>query len=785
MMKTFMSRVLVFFLSIIAGIHFTGCPDDNPVTPSDEEFNETIIEEVTSTIGADGGTLSLADGTRIVIKPGALSGNSTITLQKIDGERYFDAENRNAYNLTASTEPAALTLEFPVRSNGEAEDFGILNYDPESMEGEEMPFSYDAQAGKLSLEVTPNRAGASDRPSAAKLAGSLNKRSRWVTEDEPLVEPDRKVVAMSLPFYQQDELTCWATSIKMLARAYDPKSTSQVYDYLKYAGYPPTSGPNPFMYRIKAPATLRRYVDASATGSMYWRATSAFNNLVMQIDSGRPVMMGRKGHSFVVIGYEKVTALRGPASYRFLVHDPADDNTGNQWKDWSWLEDRTYADLTMTEIWIPKLPSDARALQTVGLPLSAASGAIRFLRTLDEDGNMQPVGTIGFDVESEKGYSWVNERNKTSYTIRPDAETLELRLPLWNADRNATASISLRVSVRQKNGGEKYNTHEFNTLSISTSPTEAILQIPVNEFRQNQGDSTYTLKVELLNKDIVVIDQFSVDFIIGPGAPYITSIEPEHAKPGTRVAIIGKFFGEEASGNSVQFNGKQATAISSWSDTRIEVEVPENATSGDVIVTVGDMESNGFPFIVDDDLDLYPMLQTSVVCGTKFFGIHNMSDGSTLSEIYISSGEAGIPLEWSGTAFSTEHTWREPDAAGGYRDFSISVTGNVAADGRSVANIRAVSKETWVAPDDAWTQITEEELSASDIPFSGILPSSTNPDIEFLQYFSAGTTLKGKSFRAVYKITVDGETQLEYVDSDWESDLLPPELDILFARYKD
>ena len=783
-MKTFIHRVLVLFLSVIAGLQFTGCPEENPAAPTDEGFNETVIEEATSTIGPDGGTVSLDDGAQVVIKAGALTGNSTITLRKIDGERFFDAENRNAYDLTATTEPTSLTLKLPVRSNGDAEDFGVLNYDPESMEGEEMPFTYDAQSGTLVLEVTPNRT-LNSGGSAAKRAGSLNKRSRWVTEDEPLIEPDRKVVALSLPFYQQDELTCWATSIKMLTRAYDPQATSQVYDYLKYAGYPPTEGPNPFMYRVKAPATLRRYTDASATGSMYWRATSAFNNLVMQIDSGRPVMMGRKGHSFVVIGYEKVTPLRGPASYRFLIHDPADANTGNQWKDWSWLADRTYADLTMTEIWIPKPPSAERTLQTVGLPLTAASGAVRFTRVIDEEGNVQPVGTLGFDVDSETGYSWKDSRNRISSSIDSRAETLELLLPLWNSDRTASASVGIRTSVRQKNGGEKYSGSEFMTLPTAVNPKELLLEIPVNEFRQSEGDSTYTLKVELLNKDAKVIDQFSVDFVLGPGAPEITSIEPDHAKPGTKVAILGKFFGENASVGSVHFNGAQANSISSWTDTRIEVEIPENAITGDVIVTVDGVESNAFPFIVDDDLDLFPMLQSSIVCGTKFFGIHNMSDGSTLSEIYISSGEAGIQLEWSGSAFSTQHSWREPDAAGGYRDFSISVTGNVSNDGRTVTNIRAVSKETWVAPDDAWTQVTEEELSASDIPFSGIVPSSANPDIEFLQYFAAGTTLKGKSFSAVYKISVDGETQLEYVDSDWESDLLIPELDILFARYKD
>lgn len=774
-------RLLTFLLALVAGLQLAGCPEDNPVTPPDDDFNETVLEEKTATVGVDGGAVTLADGATVRIPSGAVAGETKITFRKIGGERYFDASNRNAYELVGTVDPAEVTLVFPGSPGGTEEDFGILNYNPETMEGEEIPFMYDPVSGNLTVLYTPN--GTISRgASASKRAAGLNDRSRWVTEKEPLVEPDRRQNVIEIPFYQQDELTCWATGIKMLTRAYNPEASSQVFDYLRYAGYPPTQGPNAYMYRLKVPSALRVYADGAATGTMYWRESSAFNNLVAQLDSGRVVLMGRNNHSFVVIGYEKITQLRGPSSYRFLVHDPADENTGNAWKEWSWLANRTYADLTMTEIWIPKPPAANRGLQSVGLPLSGATGWIRFVKE-DDQGSTDILGVLQFNTESSTGYGW---KHRTSWvgSIAGDATSLQMQLPLWNADRSKDASVSILTSIRQRGEGETYSSHEFRTLPVGTGATEFDLNIPVSEFRKSENDSVFTLKVELLNASSVAIDRFSVDFTLGPGGPQITSISPDHGKKGESVEIIGKNFGDDRSKGSVTFGGTEATSIASWSDTRITATIPEGASTGDVIVTVAGTESNGYPFTVDDDIDILGKLRTSIVGSVQFYGLHSLADGTTLSDISISSSETGLPLEWSGNAFSAARSWKSGSSSGGYREYSISFSGNVSADGKKLERVEAIYHETWVAPDEAWTQITTKELTFTNLRFYGLFPSLDNDDIEILQYFEYGEPLRTSSMKAVYKITVDNETVLEYTGSDWDNPFITPEADVAFARYK-
>ncbi|HXP87132.1 MAG TPA: IPT/TIG domain-containing protein [Bryobacteraceae bacterium] len=85
-------------------------------------------------------------------------------------------------------------------------------------------------------------------------------------------------------------------------------------------------------------------------------------------------------------------------------------------------------------------------------------------------------------------------------------------------------------------------------------------------------------------------------------APQISSLSPASATVGTPVTITGTNFGATRGASTVTFNGVAATP-SSWSATSIVVPVPAAATSGNVVVTVGGVASNGVAFA---------MLQTTV-----------------------------------------------------------------------------------------------------------------------------------------------------------------------------
>src|SRR5207253_1628285 len=85
-----------------------------------------------------------------------------------------------------------------------------------------------------------------------------------------------------------------------------------------------------------------------------------------------------------------------------------------------------------------------------------------------------------------------------------------------------------------------------------------------------------------------------VNFTVTSSAPAITSLNPTTGPVGTAVTITGTNFGTTG---TVTFNGTTATTTS-WSATSIVASVPSGATTGNVVVTVGGVASNGVNFTV-------------------------------------------------------------------------------------------------------------------------------------------------------------------------------------------
>src|SRR5204863_323905 len=80
-------------------------------------------------------------------------------------------------------------------------------------------------------------------------------------------------------------------------------------------------------------------------------------------------------------------------------------------------------------------------------------------------------------------------------------------------------------------------------------------------------------------------------------APTLTSLAPATGLIGTSVTIVGDNFGPTQGTSTVTFNGTSATPTS-WSATSLVVPVPVGASSGNVVVTVGGLASNGLAFTV-------------------------------------------------------------------------------------------------------------------------------------------------------------------------------------------
>ena len=81
-------------------------------------------------------------------------------------------------------------------------------------------------------------------------------------------------------------------------------------------------------------------------------------------------------------------------------------------------------------------------------------------------------------------------------------------------------------------------------------------------------------------------------------APVIEKLKPASGPVGTNVKIKGSNFG--TSPGTVTFNGTNAPVNpnSNWDSAKIQVKVPEGATTGPVVVTVGTQSSAGVTFTV-------------------------------------------------------------------------------------------------------------------------------------------------------------------------------------------
>ena len=86
-------------------------------------------------------------------------------------------------------------------------------------------------------------------------------------------------------------------------------------------------------------------------------------------------------------------------------------------------------------------------------------------------------------------------------------------------------------------------------------------------------------------------------------SPVITSLSQLSGASGTTITITGVNFGATQGISTVSFNGITAVPAN-WSPTSIIVPIPNGASTGNVVVTVGGQASNGLRFLVTNSAGL-------------------------------------------------------------------------------------------------------------------------------------------------------------------------------------
>ena len=139
-----------------------------------------------------------------------------------------------------------------------------------------------------------------------------------------------------------------------------------------------------------------------------------------------------------------------------------------------------------------------------------------------------------------------------------------------------------------------------------------------------------------------------VSFTVLP-IPSITTLSPTSGPVGTSMTITGANFGATQGTSTVTFNGTAATPTS-WSATSIVVPVPSGATTGNVVVTVGGVLSNGVSFTVLPIPSITTLSPTSGPVGTSVT-ITGVNFGATQGTSTVTfNGTAATPTSWSATS---------------------------------------------------------------------------------------------------------------------------------------
>ena len=94
--------------------------------------------------------------------------------------------------------------------------------------------------------------------------------------------------------------------------------------------------------------------------------------------------------------------------------------------------------------------------------------------------------------------------------------------------------------------------------------------------------------------------------------PIINTISPNAGPLGTSVTVTGQNFGASQGNSNITFGGVPATTVSAWSATSITATVPNTATTGNVLVNVNNLNSNGVTFTVTTGANPTPPVVVSV-----------------------------------------------------------------------------------------------------------------------------------------------------------------------------
>jgi RHS repeat-associated protein len=308
--------------------------------------------------------------------------------------------------------------------------------------------------------------------------------------------------------------------------------------------------------------------------------------------------------------------------------------------------------------------------------LSITTGAVGAAVTITGTnfGSSQGSGTVSFNGTAASVTSWA----ATSIAVTVPTGATTGNVVVFASGVNSNGSSFTVVAAPS-----------ITSLSLTTGAVGAAVTITGTNFGSSQGSGTasfngtvasvtswsatsigVTVPSGATTGNVVVfasgVNSNGVNFTVLP-TPSITSLSPASGNVGTLVTVTGTNFGSPQGTSTVTFNGTTATPTS-WSATSIVTPVPAGAQTGNVVVTVSGVASNGSSFTVltlpgswlDQDIGAVGLAGSASFANGTFTvntsGLDDIDQGTTdvMNFLYLPlSGEGTIVARVVGAQPST------------------------------------------------------------------------------------------------------------------------------------
>jgi len=210
--------------------------------------------------------------------------------------------------------------------------------------------------------------------------------------------------------------------------------------------------------------------------------------------------------------------------------------------------------------------------------------------------NLKPATLYHFQVRSTDTNNQAVASNDATFTTAADttSPSISITSPTAGATLSATVSVTASATDDVAVASVQFKVDNANTGAAITAPPYTYA---LNTTTLSDGNHVLTAAATDTSGNTATSSVVAVKVNNATPGPSISSLNPASGVVGTSVTIAGANFGATQGTSTVKF-GATAATVTSWSAASIVTTVPAGATTGNVVVTVGGVASNGVSFTV-------------------------------------------------------------------------------------------------------------------------------------------------------------------------------------------